>query len=56
MLKVHPRCTHLIREMASYRYDDKSKQVNAGEPKPLKIDDHSIDALRYSTFWMRFEG
>lgn len=56
MLKVHPRCTHLIREMASYRYDDKSKQVNAGEPKPLKIDDHSLDALRYCTFWMRFEG
>lgn len=54
MLKVHPRCTHLIREMASYRYDDKSKQVNAGEPKPLKLDDHSIDALRYATFWMRF--
>lgn len=54
MLKVHPRCTHLIREMASYRYDDKSKQVNAGEPKPFKTDDHSIDALRYATFWMRF--
>lgn len=54
MLKVHPRCVHLIREMASYRYDDKSKQVNAGEPKPLKVDDHCIDALRYSTFFLRY--
>jgi len=36
---VHPRCTHLRQEMASYRYDQ-----NSG--KPLKQFDHGCDALR----------
>jgi PBSX family phage terminase large subunit len=56
MLKVHPRCTHLIREMASYRYDDKSKIAQVGEPKPLKIDDHSCDSLRYLMWHLRYQG
>jgi phage terminase large subunit len=47
LLKVHPRCKNLIREMQMYRYDDKSKSTEAGEPKPLKMDDHTIDSLRY---------
>jgi phage terminase large subunit len=54
LLKVHSRCTNLIREMQSYRYDENSKQVNAGEPKPLKMDDHAVDALRYGTWHLRF--
>lgn len=36
---VHPRCTHLRQEMASYRYDQ-------GTGKPLKQFDHGPDALR----------
>ena len=47
MLKIHPRCVNLIREMQMYRYDDKTKVSEAGEPKPLKLDDHLTDALRY---------
>jgi PBSX family phage terminase large subunit len=47
LLKIHPRCKHLIRELQTYRYDDKGQRVEAGEPKPLKMDDHSIDSTRY---------
>lgn len=54
LLKIHPRCVHLIREMQSYRYDDHSTVANVGEPKPLKIDDHGPDALRYGTWDLRY--
>jgi PBSX family phage terminase large subunit len=47
LLKIHPRCKNLIRELQTYRYDDKGNRVEAGEPKPLKMDDHLCDALRY---------
>lgn len=47
LLKIHPRCVNLIRELQAYRYDDRSRTVDAGEPKPLKVDDHLCDALRY---------
>jgi phage terminase large subunit-like protein len=47
LLKIHPRCKHLIRELQSYRYDDRASVVTGGERKPMKIDDHSCDALRY---------
>lgn len=53
LLRIHPRCTNLIREMQTYRYDDRSRVANAGEPKPLKIDDHAVDALRYLLWQFR---
>jgi phage terminase large subunit len=53
-LKIHPRCTNLIREMQSYRYDDHSKVAQVGEPKPLKVDDHGPDALRYLAWKLRY--
>lgn len=54
LLQIHPRCTHLIREMQSYRYDPNSSAVDVGEPKPLKADDHSADALRYLAWPLRY--
>jgi phage terminase large subunit len=53
LLKIHPRCKNLIRELQAYRYDDRSSSVDAGEPKPLKVDDHLVDALRYLLFNFR---
>lgn len=44
-LRVHESCTDLIREMASYSWDDKATE--AGQDKPLKVADHAVDALRY---------
>lgn len=55
LLRIHPRCANLIRELQSYRYDENSKVANVGEPKPLKIDDHGPDALRYMTWHLRYE-
>ncbi len=54
MLKVHPRCVNLIREMVSYQYDEKSRMATAGERKPMKVDDHGPDALRYLLWSSRF--
>jgi len=46
-LRIHPRCANLIRELQSYRYDDRKAAVVGGERPPLKQDDHAPDALRY---------
>ncbi len=39
LLKIHPRCKNLIREIAGYRHADSAASQN-GETKPLKVDDH----------------
>lgn len=54
--RIHPRCGKLAREMASYRYDDASRVANIGEPKPMKLDDHGVDACRYMVWHARYEG
>lgn len=51
LLKIHPRCTGLIRELQMYRYD---MHNNGQEPKPLKLDDHYNDCLRYLCSRLRF--
>lgn len=56
LLKVHPRCTNLIYEFQRYRYDDHAHTVEVGEPRPLKMDDHAMDALRYLAFHLRFDN
>lgn len=47
-------CQNTIREFGLYRWDDK-----ATEDKPLKTDDHAMDAVRYfvqtTGIWMRRE-
>lgn len=45
-LLVSDRCKHLIEEIPSYVWDDKAAQK--GEDKPVKINDHACDALRYA--------
>lgn len=44
-LLIHRSCKHLIDELSSYSWDEKA-QVK-GEDKPIKINDHGCDALRY---------
>lgn len=48
-LLVNPRCTNLIYEMGRYRSDPKARS-EAGEPVPMKVNDHSEDSLRYVVF------
>lgn len=44
-LKVHRSCQNLIREFSAYVWDEKAQK--RGEDKPLKENDHALDALRY---------
>lgn len=53
LLRVHPRCQNLIFEMVSYQYADANK-ASGGEPKPVKANDHSVDALRYGLWPKRY--
>ena len=43
---VLDRCKNLIREIEGYSWD--TKAAERGEDKPIKKDDHIIDALRYT--------
>jgi hypothetical protein len=45
-LLVHKSCANLIDQMQSYSWDKKAAE--RGEDKPQKVNDHAVDALRYS--------
>jgi PBSX family phage terminase large subunit len=45
-LHVHKSCVNLINEFETYRYEDSKPDRNAPE-KPVKDNDHCLDALRY---------
>lgn len=45
-LLIHDSCSHLIEELQGYVWDPKAQE--RGEDKPLKVNDHSCDALRYA--------
>lgn len=53
-LKIHPRCVNTIREFQSYRYNENNTGVSAGEPAPMKLDDHCMDAVRYLAQRVRY--
>lgn len=44
-LKIHRRCDNLISELEGYTWDEKA--LERGEEKPVKVNDHACDALRY---------
>ncbi|ATL86684.1 PBSX family phage terminase large subunit [Streptomyces malaysiensis subsp. malaysiensis] len=44
-LLVHESCEGLLNELPGYSWDPKATE--RGEDSPLKVDDHSVDALRY---------
>jgi PBSX family phage terminase large subunit len=45
-LRIHASCRGLISEFSAYAWDEKAAE--AGEDKPVKLEDHSLDALRYA--------
>jgi len=45
-LLIHDSCTNLIESISGYVWDPKAQAK--GEDKPLKQDDHAVDALRYA--------
>ncbi|MFJ9657605.1 PBSX family phage terminase large subunit [Streptomyces griseoflavus] len=46
LLRIHRSCTGLLGELPGYAWDEKAAE--RGEDKPLKVNDHSADALRYA--------
>lgn len=54
-LHVHPSCTNLREEVVAYVWDAKAQE--RGEDKPLKQNDHAMDAMRYGVAtWARRSG
>ncbi len=47
-IKIHSSCKETIKEFYGYAWDDKAAE--RGEDKPLKENDHCMDALRYGIF------
>lgn len=45
LLFVHESCDGLREEIPGYVWDDKA--AGKGEDRPLKVNDHAVDALRY---------
>ena len=52
-LMIHPRCERLIAELEGYAWDERARE--RGEDRPLKQDDHAVDALRYGLMHYRRE-
>ena len=48
-IHIHPDCKNLIYELETYRYPDKKPENNEAE-KPVKENDHALDALRYALY------
>lgn len=46
-LKIHKSCENLIWEFETYAYPDRKANHNE-EEKPIKENDHALDALRYA--------
>lgn len=44
-VRISAACTETIREMGGYQWDESAADM--GEDKPVKSDDHAMDALRY---------
>lgn len=50
-LLIHSSCKYLIDELQSYSWDPKA--AARGEDAPIKVNDHSSDALRYGIYTTR---
>lgn len=46
MIQIFRGCSHLIDEIYGYCWDEKAQR--AGEDRPIKQNDHALDALRYA--------
>lgn len=48
-IHISPDCKNLIHELETYRYPEKKPDKNE-EEKPVKENDHALDALRYALY------
>lgn len=54
LLRVHPRCETLLREVEVYR-NDPDKRTGNGEPLPVEVDDRAMNALRFMAWHLRYQ-
>ena len=47
-IKIHVECVNTLKEFSSYTWDKKA--TDRGEDKPVKSNDHAMDALRYFAY------
>lgn len=50
-LMIHKSCKNTIKEFGTYIWDAKAQKK--GEDKPLKVNDHSMDAIRYYLYSLK---
>lgn len=50
-IHIHPRCVNTIKEIKSYKYRKNKDGVTLDEP--VKVNDHSMDALSYAVYGVR---
>lgn len=53
LLQINPKCQYTIFEFGRYRYNEDAVG-KFGEPVPMKMDDHALDALRYAAWSLRY--
>tara|TARA_R100000781_G_scaffold34143_1_gene24681 strand:- start:388 stop:741 length:354 start_codon:yes stop_codon:yes gene_type:complete len=54
-LVVHSNCVNLIREIEGYVWDTRKGKGDQPD-KPLKREDHAVDALRYLVHYLNRSG
>ena len=47
-IRIHKRCINLVKEIQTYSWSP--RQAKVGIDEPLKVHDHSCDAIRYGIF------
>lgn len=54
LLRINPdKCPNTCREMRIYQFDPHTMNVHAGEPVPLRVNDHSPSCMRYGLYNFR---
>ncbi|MFO7922057.1 MAG: hypothetical protein R6U58_00015, partial [Bacteroidales bacterium] len=54
-LQIFNTCRHAIAEMIGYRWAEGTETRDAKD-EPLKVNDHTVDALRYAVFGVEGAG
>lgn len=44
-----------VKEMMAYCWDEKAFQQSGKKKRPMKVNDHTCDALRYFLYRQRYE-
>ena len=52
LIRIHPRCTHFIKELAGWHYPDKAVGDRDIKEEPVKKDDHGLDGVTYLTEYL----